>query len=180
MNPELTMIFKALDFAACKHRDQRRKDHHSTPYINHPIAVARILVEEGNVTDEVTLAAAILHDTIEDTETSFAELVDGFGLEIADVVQEVTDDKSLEKAERKSQQVEKAPRLSERAKLVKLADKTCNLRDIVSAPPKGWGEERKSQYFQWADDVVMAMGVVNSPMFAVFKKARAARGKGGV
>ena len=176
MKTDLTVLLRALDFAAGKHRDQRRKDHHATPYINHPIAVARVLVEEGGVSDTATLVAAILHDTIEDTQTTHAELVKEFGEAVADVVHEVTDDKTLEKTARKAMQVEKAHRLSRRAKLVKLADKTCNLRDIISAPPKGWSEERKDEYFRWAEDVVTAMGRMDSPLLDVFRRARAARG----
>ena len=143
-------VFQALAFAAHKHRDQRRKDAGASPYINHPIALADILVNEGGITDHIVLCAAILHDTIEDTETTYEELVVAFGREIADVVQEVTDDKSLDKAVRKQLQIEHAPHASSRAKLVKLADKTCNLRDIAATPPAGWSEERRREFRDWA------------------------------
>jgi len=164
-------VFQALAFAAHKHRDQRRKDAGASPYINHPIALADILVNEGGVTDHVVLCAAILHDTIEDTETTYEELVDAFGREIADVVAEVTDDKSLLKAERKLLQIEHAAHASPRAKLVKLADKTCNLRDIATTPPADWSEERRREYFEWAKQVVAGVRGANPALEAAFDKA---------
>lgn len=164
-------VFQALAFAAHKHRDQRRKDAGASPYINHPIALADILVNEGGVTDHVVLCAAILHDTIEDTETTYEELVVAFGREIADVVAEVTDDKSLDKAERKLLQIEHAAHASPRAKLVKLADKTCNLRDIATTPPADWSEERRQEYFEWAGKVVAGVRGANAALDAAFDRA---------
>ena len=107
MNP--TQLLKAIAFAADKHRKQRRKDAEASPYINHPIAVATVLAAEGGVSDEATLMAAALHDTVEDTQTTFAELEEHFGPEVTGLVRELTDDKSLEKAERKRLQIEHAP-----------------------------------------------------------------------
>lgn len=150
----LGLLFEVLAFAAHKHRAQRRKDKEASPYINHPIALADVLANEGGVDDPVALSAAVLHDTIEDTETTYEELRERFGKEIADVVMEVTDDKLLEKAERKQRQVVHAPHLSQRAKLVKLADKICNLRDIASNPPANWPLERKREYYDWAKRVI--------------------------
>ena len=151
---ELGLLFHSLAFAAHKHRAQRRKDKEASPYINHPIALADVLVNEGGVDDPVALCAAVLHDTIEDTETSYEELQERFGKEIADVVMEVTDDKTLLKAERKERQVTHAPHLSQRARLVKLADKICNLRDIASNPPANWPLQRKQEYYEWAKRVI--------------------------
>ena len=128
-------LLDALAFAAHKHRNQRRKDVDASPYINHPIALARVLAVEVGVNDHKTLGAAILHDTVEDTETTLDELREHFGGKVADVVAEMTDDKSLPKQQRKELQVEYAPTLSKRAKLVKLADKICNLRDVATSPP---------------------------------------------
>lgn len=164
-------VFQALAFAAHKHRDQRRKDAGASPYINHPIALADILVNEGGVTDHIVLCAAILHDTIEDTETTYEELVGAFGREIADVVAEVTDDKSLDKAERKLLQIEHAAHASPRAKLVKLSDKTCNLRDIVTTPPADWSDERRREYFDWAKNVVAGVRGTNAALEAAFDHA---------
>jgi len=148
------LILRAVAFAAHKHRDQRRKDKDASPYINHPIALAKVLWQEGGVRDAQVIAAALLHDTLEDTETSWQELRGDFGEEIADVVLEVTDTKWIRKEVRKRLQVARAARSSDEAKLVKLADKICNVRDIAAHPPAGWALERKRQYFDWAKEVV--------------------------
>ena len=168
-------LLDALAFAAHKHRDQRRRDAHASPYINHPIELARVLSVEGGVTDVLTLVAALLHDTIEDTQTTYDELLARFGQEVADVVAEVTDDKALPKAERKRLQVVHAPQLSERAALVKLADKTCNLRDVADNPPVGWSLERRREYFDWALQVVDGLPPANERMRAIFDAAYAKR-----
>jgi guanosine-3',5'-bis(diphosphate) 3'-pyrophosphohydrolase len=161
-------LFYALAFAADKHRAQRRKDKEASPYINHPIALADVLVNEGGVDDMVALAAAVLHDTIEDTETSYEELRQRFGKEIADVVLEVTDDKSLPKAERKKRQVcTPAPR---GARLVKLADKICNLRDIVTNPPADWPLERKQEYYEWAKRVIDGLRGAHAGLERIFDR----------
>lgn len=148
------IVFKALAFAAHKHRDQRRKDARASPYINHPIALADVLRNEGRVKAAVVICAALLHDTLEDTETTPAELEREFGRRICGIVLEVTDDKKLSKRRRKRLQVEHAPHLSRAAKLVKLADKICNLRDVVDNPPRHWRRERRQRYFDWAKEVV--------------------------
>lgn len=167
-------LLRALDLAAAKHRDQRRKDQAKSPYINHPIAVAQLLWECG-VHDETTVLAGVLHDTIEDTSATRDELAALFGAEVADVVAEVTDDKSLPKARRKELQVEHAPHMSRAAKLVKLADKTCNVRDIVDSPPADWPLERKQQYLAWAKQVVDGLRDA-SPELAARFDAQHARG----
>ncbi|CAG9215848.1 Metal dependent phosphohydrolase [Paraburkholderia sabiae] len=171
----MNVLIRATAFAADKHRNQRRKDADASPYINHPIALADVLANEGNVADEAVLVAALLHDTIEDTETSMEELVAQFGLEAADIVAEVTDDKSLPKAERKRLQVEHAATISGKAKLVKLADKICNLRDIAGCPPADWPVERKREYFDWAKAVVDGLRGVHPGLEAVFDRAFAAK-----
>lgn len=171
----MNLLIRATAFAAYKHRNQRRKDVDESPYINHPVALADVLANEGNIDDEAVLIAAILHDTIEDTETSSDELVAQFGRTIADIVGEVTDDKSLPKAERKRLQVEHAPHISERAKLVKLADKICNLRDIAASPPAGWSLERKREYFDWAKAVIDGLRGVHPVLEGIFDRAYAAR-----
>jgi GTP diphosphokinase / guanosine-3',5'-bis(diphosphate) 3'-diphosphatase len=160
----VSILIKAVSFAALKHKDQRRKDASASPYINHPIAVASILREEGDIFDPNVIAAALLHDTIEDTETSYDELRGQFGDEIADVVLELTDTKWLEKNSRKRLQISKAGNASEAAKLVKLADKICNLRDIIASPPAGWTLERKREYFDWAKAVVDQVRGTNSKL----------------
>jgi guanosine-3',5'-bis(diphosphate) 3'-pyrophosphohydrolase len=140
-------LIKAVAFAAEKHRKQRRKDADSSPYINHPIALANVLANEGCVDNPAILCAAVLHATIEDTETTAAELEELFGCQVASIVLEVTDDKSMDKHIRKQRQIEHAPHLSPEAKLVKLADKICNLRDTLTSPPANWPAEHKQAYF---------------------------------
>ena len=151
---DLALLFRALAFAAHKHRDQRRKDAEASPYINHPIALAEVLTGEGGVTDIDVLAAALLHDTIEDTATTLEELQEHFGARIAGMVAEVTDDKELPKVERKRLQIEHAAGISAGAKLVKLADKICNLRDVAERPPAKWDMARRREYFEWAKQVI--------------------------
>jgi len=151
---DVGMVLKAMAFAASKHRNQRRKDAEASPYINHPIALADVLWHDGDVRDPVVIAAALLHDTIEDTKTTGAELRRRFGPKVAGVVVEVTDDKRLPKERRKDLQIEHAAHLSKAAKLVKLADKICNLRDILASPPKDWSVDRKREYFDWAKKVI--------------------------
>jgi guanosine-3',5'-bis(diphosphate) 3'-pyrophosphohydrolase len=162
MKSELALLLKALAFAAHKHRDQRRKDAEASPYINHPIALADVLVNEGGVTDVEVLCAALLHDTLEDTATTHEELVEGFGPRVARIVAEVTDDKALPKNERKRLQIEHAAALSPEAKLVKLADKICNLRDVAERPPASWDLARRREYFDWAKRVVDGLRGANA------------------
>jgi guanosine-3',5'-bis(diphosphate) 3'-pyrophosphohydrolase len=171
MKGELALLLKALAFAAHKHRDQRRKDAEASPYINHPIALADVLVNEGGVTDYEVLCAALLHDTVEDTATTHQELVDAFGTRIARIVAEVTDDKDLPKHERKRLQIEHAPHLSGEAKLVKLADKICNLRDVVERPPAKWDLARRREYFDWAKQVVDGLRGAHARLEAAFDAA---------
>jgi len=173
--PVETLLFEALAFAAHKHRAQRRKDVEASPYINHPIALARTLAVEGGIGDTKTLIAAVLHDTVEDTDTTFEEIRAMFGAKVADVVREVTDDKTLEKADRKRLQIEHAPHMSKRAALVKLADKTSNLRDVATSPPRGWSLERKREYFDWAKAVVDRLPPVSKRLRAAFDQAYSKR-----
>ena len=174
-NLTVATLIDAVAFAAHKHRDQRRKDVAASPYINHPIALAQVLANEGGVTDLVALCAAVLHDTVEDTDTTEAELTERFGPEIACTVMEVTDDKSLDKAQRKALQIEHAPHMSHAAQQVKLADKISNLRDILASPPADWSGERKQAYFDWAANVVAGLRGANAQLEAVFDAVYAQR-----
>lgn len=162
------MLLHAALFAAEKHRHQRRKDAAASPYINHPLTVANILANEGGIDDPVVLIAALLHDTIEDTATSAGELATVFGAEITGVVLEVSDDTSLPSGQRKRLQVEHALTASPRAKLVKLADKIANLRDLADCPPTGWSLARKQDYFDWAKAVVDGLRGIDPRLEAVF------------
>src|SRR5262245_53251041 len=119
MPTHMEIVLRAAAFAAEKHRNQRRKDEEASPYINHPIQLAYILVQ-AEIADPVVLAAALLHDTIEDTNTTLDELEIVFGYEIANIVAECTDDKRQSKLERKQAQIDHAAGLSAKARLVKL------------------------------------------------------------
>jgi guanosine-3',5'-bis(diphosphate) 3'-pyrophosphohydrolase len=169
------LVIRAVEFAAQKHRMQRRKDSDASPYINHPIALMHVLCIDGGVSDPVILAAAALHDTIEDTETTEEELRTTFGEEIAQIVVEMTDDKSLPKEYRKRLQIEHAHRMSREGALVKLADKICNLRDVAVNPPLGWSLDRQVEYFDWAKAVVDELPQVSAALRAKFVSAYAAR-----
>ena len=151
---DLGLVLKAVKFATWKHRAQPRKDAKKSPYILHPVALADVLWNEGGVRDAVVIASALLHDTLEDTAATPEELKGAFGAQIAAIVEEVTDVKWVAKKVRKRLQVARAGRSSLRAKQVKLADKICNLRDILASPPVGWSLQRKRDYFDWAKTVV--------------------------
>jgi len=161
LSEALLQVTRALDFAAHKHVHQRRKGATAEPYINHLADVARLLAAATGGKDAVLVVAGLLHDTLEDTETAYDELVAEFGVEVAAVVAEVTDDKTLSSAERKRHQVAHAPRASARARMLKLADKTSNLHSILSSPPVDWSRQRKQDYFRWARDVVAGCRGVN-------------------
>ncbi len=167
-------LLAAAGFAAFKHREQRRKGVKGSPYINHPLAVAGLIADEGGVADTDVLMAAILHDTIEDTLTTQAELERHFGTAVASIVAEVTDDKGQSTKLRKEMQVAHAPRLTREAKLVKLADKICNLRDVVARPPN-WDLARKQEYFDWAKRVVDGLRGVHPELEATFDRVHALR-----
>ncbi|CAM3681583.1 HD domain-containing protein [Polynucleobacter antarcticus] len=168
-SPSVGKLVNAIAFAADKHKSQRRKDAEASPYINHPIGLVNVLVNEGGIINNDVLCAAVLHDTIEDTETTAQELSSHFGEKIASIVMEVTDDKNLPKAERKLQQIAHAVHSSHEAKLVKLADKICNLRDMLASPPAGWDLVRRKAYFDWADQVSNGLKGTNSKLENILK-----------
>ncbi|PIQ28295.1 phosphohydrolase [bacterium (Candidatus Blackallbacteria) CG17_big_fil_post_rev_8_21_14_2_50_48_46] len=169
---KLSRLSQALCFAAEKHKFQLRKDLR-TPYINHPLQVLAVLIEEGQVESEDILLAAVLHDTLEDTETTPEELIHIFGESVCHLIQEVSDNKSLPKAERKALQISHAPNLSPEAKQIKLADKICNLRDLLNQSPQDWPLERKQAYFKWAEAVGEGLKGVNPKLEAIFEKTLA-------
>ncbi|HSM60909.1 MAG TPA: HD domain-containing protein [Longimicrobiales bacterium] len=166
-------VLRAASFAARKHSTQRRKGRDASPYINHPLEVAEILARHG--VDEVPLIqAALLHDTVEDTETTFEELTREFGEEVAGLVAEVTDDKSLQKQERKELQIRHAPGLSHSAKLIKIADKVSNARDVSENPPADWDLRRRVEYLEWTRAVVDGCRGVNAGLDARYDEVLAA------
>jgi guanosine-3',5'-bis(diphosphate) 3'-pyrophosphohydrolase len=168
---ELPILVRALRFAAVKHRGQRRKDEQASPYINHPIAVLAILADEAGVTDIEVLCAGLLHDTIEDTKTTPSELERLFGPRVRDIVLAVSDDKDLPKAERKRRQILHAAQASREARLVKLADKTANLRDLLEHPPHRWDAARRHAYCEWALAVVEQIRGTHAELEALFDEA---------
>lgn len=161
---------KAALFASIKHKHQKRKGADKVPYINHLIEVTDILINTGGVTEIDVIVTALLHDTVEDTNTTFEEIENIFGAKVAHYVSEVTDDKTLPQAKRKELQITHANSMSFEAKLVKLADKICNVREILENPPEGWSNERKVHYFFWSKAVVDNLGDVNKPMQKKFEE----------
>ena len=151
---EVGQLLRAVLFSAHKHRGQRRKDEDASPYINHPIEVAELMANIGGVSDLPALMAAILHDTVEDTRSTFLELEEAFGHDVRLLVEEVTEDKNLPKDERKRLQIEHAQQLSERAKQIRIADKISNVCDVTHTPPSKWSLERRREYLRWAERVV--------------------------
>ncbi|MDX2157834.1 MAG: HD domain-containing protein [Hyphomicrobiaceae bacterium] len=172
------LVIQAAHFAADKHRDQRRKGIRNTPYINHPLEVAERLHRIGGIEDATVLAAAILHDTIEDTQTTRAELAGLFGNEIAAIVAELSDDKTLTWQQRKRLEIDHAPHLSATGKMIKLSDKTSNVSDTVTNPPGEWTLSRRRDYLEFARLVADGCRGVNAPLEAEFDRVMAdARGR---
>ena len=171
MTEEVLTQERLLDiaiFATLKHQGQKRKGSDESPYIIHPLKVAKIIMEIGGIYDKNIITAALLHDTIEDTKTTQEELVNLFGEQVTDIVLEVSDDKTLKKMERKRLQILHAPYLSYEAKVIKLADKLDNCRDILSSPPADWLPRRQQEYIQWSYDGVAIMCGTNSNIESAF------------
>jgi GTP diphosphokinase / guanosine-3',5'-bis(diphosphate) 3'-diphosphatase len=179
---DLESVLKAVWFSSDKHRGQRRKGTEEIPYVNHPIEVAELLWRVGGVRSVPVLVAAILHDTLEDTDATPAELEREFGPEVLALVEEVTDDKSLPKEERKRLQIEHASHKSSGAKLVKLGDKICNIRDVAFSPPTNWPIERRRAYLDWSEGVVAGLRGTSEALEAYYDemlvRAREAVGAG--
>jgi GTP diphosphokinase / guanosine-3',5'-bis(diphosphate) 3'-diphosphatase len=168
---DVGLLLKVIYYAAEKHVDQRRKNEKESPYINHPIKVAKVIWEDGCVRDMDVIAAALLHDTIEDTGVREEELAELFSPKIASIVKEVTDDKDLDKQIRKQKQIEHAPHLSFQAKQVKLGDKICNVEDIQNNPPAKWTDTRREEYLDWACQVVNGLRGANPLLEARFVRS---------
>jgi (p)ppGpp synthase/HD superfamily hydrolase len=159
-------ILRATLFAARAHAGQVRKGAAAEPYVNHVIEVAGILAEHGAPLPAIL--AGLLHDTVEDTDCTQADLVAAFGEDVAAIVAEATDDKSLPKEIRKSLQVSHAPKKSDAAKQLKLADKISNLRAIADSPPANWNHARRTEYVGWAGRVAAGCRGVNPALDALF------------
>lgn len=166
-------LLRALEFAANKHMHERRKGSDHAPYINHPIEVAAVLSVEAGHQDEALLVAAILHDTVEDTSTSFEEIEQHFGAEVSSLVKEMTDDTSLPKQRRKELQIEHAPTLTDGAKRLKLADKIANVRDMGATPPEEWPHQRRIDYLDWTEAVIAGVRGVDETLEQIYDEALA-------
>ncbi len=177
MSNDLVLLARAADYAARQHVAQRRKGERSEPYVNHLTEVASLLAEATDGNDVVLLLGGLLHDTLEDTDSTYEDLVERFGPEVAALVAEVTDDKALPKQDRKRLQIEKTASKSTRARLLKIADKTSNLRSLVTSPPAGWSIERLREYVVWARDVVRSCRGLNPRLEAAFDAAAAEAGR---
>lgn len=167
------LVLRAAEFAARHHRDQRRKGERRRPYINHCVQVAEMLARVADVDDVVLLAGALLHDVVEDTAATEADVRAVFGDAVGDLVMEVTDDKSLAKADRKRMQIATAGKKSGRARLLKIADKISNVRDLLTDAPE-WPAQRCLAYVDWSREVVAPMRGVNRALEALFDEVCAA------
>lgn len=170
---DLQRILAAARFAAEHHTGQKRKGEAGEPYINHLIEVAELVTASSDTVDVNLVMAAFLHDTVEDTDVTREQLEQRFGHDVASLVMEVTDDKSLPKEKRKALQVENAHKKSPRAQTLKLADKISNLRALLSSPPANWSVERKRQYFDWARDVISRLTAPNPKLKEEFDRTYA-------
>lgn len=170
LNP-LKMVSLAADYAARQHVSQRRKGVAQEPYLNHLAEVAALLAATSTSPEWKLICAGWLHDTIEDTGTRREELAIMFGDEVAAIVVEVTDDKTLPKAQRKELQLRNTPHKSDAAKLIKLADKTSNLRSLASSPPEWWDRDRVLAYVAWAEQVVASCLPLNEVLAGHFQEA---------
>lgn len=168
---DILLLTRAFVFAAEKHTHQRRKGENAEPYVNHLAEVAQLLAVAVEGRDANLIVAGLLHDTLEDTDTTRDELAAAFNDDIAALVAEVTDDTSLPRLERKRLQVERAVGKSQRAKMLKLADKTSNLRGIIASPPAGWSIERRLEYVRWGRDVATGLRGVHAGLEAAFDAA---------
>lgn len=161
-------ILRAAAFAAEKHKGQKRKGRDGEPYINHPLEVASLLINVGKVSDEDSIIAALLHDVVEDTDTTFEDIAREFGETVSGYVRELTDDKSLPKAERKRLQIEHAPHLTNAAKQIKLCDKISNIQDVTENPPEGWDLKRRQEYVEWGERVAAGLRGSNEDLERLF------------
>jgi GTP diphosphokinase / guanosine-3',5'-bis(diphosphate) 3'-diphosphatase len=171
MAKEWIAVLRAADAAARWHVHQRRKGAAEEPYINHLLEVATLVAEATDGKDPELVIAALLHDSIEDQEVPRSIIAEAFGDGVAKLVEEVTDNKKLEKHERKRLQVEHAHKKSQRAKILKLADKTSNLRAIAASPPPEWSVKRLLEYVDWARNVSTGLTGVSKWLEGEFEQA---------
>ena len=162
------LITKAEAYARQNHEGQFRKGEAQEPYVTHVAEVASRVARYGG--SESAIAAAWLHDVVEDCDPEIEDIENLFGSKVAKIVAEVTDDKSLSKQDRKARQVKNAPYKSEEACLVKWADKICNLLSIANSPPP-WDKARKMEYIEWAREVASGLPYSTSTTRQEFEDA---------
>ncbi len=167
----VALVVRALAFATLRHTDQRRKGKRAQPYVNHLAEVALLVSEATEGADPALVAAALLHDVVEDQNVTGAEIEATFGADVAALVLAVTDDKALPAAERKRLQIVHSAHLPARAKLLKLADKTANMRSLAEDPPLDWSRARATDYVTWSRDVVAGLRGVSPGLEAAFDQA---------
>ena len=161
---------RAREYAVRKHAHQTRKDGAERPFITHPLRVVELLREVAGLDDPVLLAAAVLHDTLEDTNAKQEDLAELFGVEVAALVVELTDDKRLPRAVRKAAEIDDAKRLSPGAAAIRAADKIANSEDSLYHPPEGWGPERRLEYLEWCGRVISGCRDAPPALLAYFEK----------
>lgn len=171
MTKQWVAVLRAADAAARWHVHQRRKGAAEEPYVNHLLEVAMLVAEATNGQDPDLVIAALLHDAIEDQEVPRSVIAEMFGEQVTALIEEVTDDKTVEKQERKRRQVETAARKSQRAKILKLADKTSNLNAVAASPPPDWTVKRRLEYVRWAREVAAGLKGVSSWLEEEFEQA---------
>jgi (p)ppGpp synthase/HD superfamily hydrolase len=174
MTDDWIMVLRAADAAARWHVHQRRKGAAEEPYVNHLLEVATLVAHATAGADPRLVVAALLHDAIEDQEVPQDVIRNAFGADVLEIILEVTDDKSLPKDVRKALQIERAPHKSARAKILKLADLTSNLRALAASPPTDWSVQRRLEYVAWATAVGAGLAGVTPALEAEFHAAIAA------
>lgn len=167
---EIQNICSGIDFAAEKHRFQTRKNKEKTPYISHPIGVAYHLMEVGEVRETSMIIGALLHDTVEDTQTTFEEIENKFGKQVVSLVRELTDDKSLSREARTRFQVINASHKTKEAAQIKLADNLFNLNDLYNNPPSDWTQTRIDRYYEWAQSVIDRLPEANDRLHSAVEE----------
>jgi guanosine-3',5'-bis(diphosphate) 3'-pyrophosphohydrolase len=173
---------RAIEYATEKHKGQTRKNTRADPYITHPLEVMRFLLNHGVEDDEI-LSTAVLHDVVEDTDATHNDVLMHFGKRVSDMVREVSDDKTLPKADRKRKQVEDMSDKSLGARVTKIADKWSNTRELLTDPPVGWDEDRVMAYIVWAEEVyarAVAPGDIPPKMVEAMRQHFVDLGTGGV
>ncbi len=171
---DLVLVLRAADTAAHWHRHQRRKGAAQEPYINHLLEVASLVAQATGGGDANLVVTALLHDAIEDCDVPRSDIAAAFGEDVATLVGAVTDDKRLRKDVRKQLQIDHAPGQPLRAKILKLADKTSNLRALAESPPADGPAQRKRDYVEWARAVVAGLRGANPWLETRFEEAAAA------